>query len=311
MPPAARHCASPLRGTSKIAGGSAERRGGATGWAILLGALFFFACGGGGSAQPGNPAQHPAATGPGIGGQTAALTPEQKHRTDELISLFENGTVVIQYGYAEDIHDGRGLTAGRAGFTTATGDLLMVVESYSRQHPENALARYLPVLTERARAGTGDLQGLDGLASAWAAAALDPAFRTVQDEISDHLYYEPAGAHARDLGARMPITLAVLYDTAIQHGDGEDPDGAPALIQRATAAAGGTPGTGVNEARWLAAFLRERRQTLLHARDPATRSAWAASVGRVDAWSQLLQEGNWDLRGPIRLNTKDYQEVVP
>ena len=37
---------------------------------------------------------------------------------DELVSAFENSTTEVQYGYAENLGDGRGVTAGRAGFTT-------------------------------------------------------------------------------------------------------------------------------------------------------------------------------------------------
>src|SRR5690348_1229720 len=52
------------------------------------------------------------------------LTSVQKARAEMLTSLFENGTPVTQYAFAQDIGDGRGITAGRAGFTTGTGDLL-------------------------------------------------------------------------------------------------------------------------------------------------------------------------------------------
>src|SRR4051794_38398220 len=65
------------------------------------------------------------------------LTAAQHHRADQLVSTFENSTPVIQYGYIENIHDGRGYTAGRAGFTTATGDFLDVVERYTKKLPGN------------------------------------------------------------------------------------------------------------------------------------------------------------------------------
>ena len=51
-----------------------------------------------------------------------------KHRAEQIISSFENSTTEIQYAYAEDIGDGRGITAGRAGFTSRTHDLLQVVD---------------------------------------------------------------------------------------------------------------------------------------------------------------------------------------
>jgi chitosanase len=53
---------------------------------------------------------------------SAALTPQQHETIDQLTSLFENSTPILQYGYCEDIDDGRGLTAGRAGFTSGTGE---------------------------------------------------------------------------------------------------------------------------------------------------------------------------------------------
>src|SRR5579862_8416717 len=55
--------------------------------------------------------------------ESEVLTSAQRRRADQIISVFENDTIELQYGYTEELDDGRGLTAGRAGFTTATGDL--------------------------------------------------------------------------------------------------------------------------------------------------------------------------------------------
>jgi chitosanase len=71
------------------------------------------------------------------GGYTAVQglqNPAAKHRAEQIISSFENSTTVIQYGYAENLHDGRGITAGRAGFTSGTDDLLAVVQLYLKNH---------------------------------------------------------------------------------------------------------------------------------------------------------------------------------
>ncbi len=57
---------------------------------------------------------------------------QQRLIADQFVSIFENGTSEIQYGSAEDIGDGRGITAGRAGFTSATGDMLIVIEKYTK-----------------------------------------------------------------------------------------------------------------------------------------------------------------------------------
>src|SRR5437879_5146327 len=77
-----------------------------------------------------------------------AMTPTQKGRAEQLTSLFENSNTTLQYGYTEHLHDGRGITAGRAGFTTGTDDARMVIERYTREVPDNPLARYLPRLNQ-------------------------------------------------------------------------------------------------------------------------------------------------------------------
>ena len=52
----------------------------------------------------------------------------------ELVSSAENSSLDwrAQYRYIQDIHDGRGYTAGIIGFTSGTGDMLDVVKLYSR-----------------------------------------------------------------------------------------------------------------------------------------------------------------------------------
>ncbi|PSC67642.1 vacuolar sorting-associated 22-like protein 1 [Micractinium conductrix] len=66
---------------------------------------------------------------------------------DQLITIFENASLQPKYGYAAELGDGRGVTFGRAGFTSGTSDGLLVVRRYADVAPaNNTLARYLPVL---------------------------------------------------------------------------------------------------------------------------------------------------------------------
>jgi chitosanase len=240
-----------------------------------------------------------------------ALAPDQKVRADQLISLFENSTPVLQYGYVQNLHDGRGFTAGRAGFTTATGDLLDVVRRYTAGVSRNPLKKYLPRLRQLARQGSDSTAGLGGFARAWKRAADDPTFRAVQDAVVDDTYYNPAVRRWQALGLRRALSLVVLYDTIVQQGEGDDPDGLPAVIGRATARAGGSPATGVDEGAWLTAFLQVRRETLLHAHDPATRQAWRQSVGRVDTLAAIAAEGNADFNGPLAVSVYGDAFVLP
>lgn len=244
-------------------------------------------------------------------GTTSGLTADQKHRAERLTSLFENDTIVIQYDSVENLGDGRGYTCGRAGFTTATGDALEVVKRYTSVKPGNALASFLTTLRNLARDGSDDVSGLGGFPSAWKMASGDPDFRAVQDQVVNDLYYQPSQDLADRQGLRLAFSRAVLYDTIIQHGDGDDSDGLPALIKRTNAAAGGSPSTGIDEVFWLRQFLSMRRADLAHAFDPATREEWAVSVGRVDVFSRILDGGNLDLAGPIEIHTADYDAIIP
>src|SRR3954454_8817976 len=71
---------------------------------------------------------------------------ERKLRAAQITSTFENSTLELQYDYVENIGDGRGITAGRAGFTSGTGDLLLVIRRYTEAKPGNVLASYIPSL---------------------------------------------------------------------------------------------------------------------------------------------------------------------
>jgi chitosanase len=216
------------------------------------------------------------------------LTEDQRRRADELVSVFENSTTELQYGYAEDLGDGRGITSGRAGFTTRTCDALDVVQRYG----EAPLARHLPELERLCDEDSDDTTGLDGYADAWAEAAEDPAFRRVQDEAVDDTYFLPAIALADDLGLETAVARVELYDAAIQHGIGDDPDGLPAMIERT--------GPVDDEAEWLEAFFAERLATLRNPSDAATAAEWAESTDRVLCLRSIAASGNEDLDGPLR-----------
>ena len=238
----------------------------------------------------------------GTGSYTAAPSGGSDQTIAQMISVFENGTPEIQYAYIEDLHDGRGYTAGRAGFCTACGDLLTVVQTYTAQVPDNPLAGYLPTLTQLAKASDDSTKGLNGFVRAWSTAADDPVFRQVQDRVTDDLYTAPARKLADANGVRSALGLAILVDTAVQQGTDDDPDGLPAMVRKTTAAVGGTPAGGVDETAWLRGFLDVRRDTLENPTSSDTGKVWRESVGRVDALRALLDAGNLDLATPFTIS---------
>lgn len=249
------------------------------------------------------------------------LGAEERRRADQLVSVFENGTTKIQYAYAENLGDGRGVTAGRAGFTTNDGDALQVVRAYTDKKPDNPLARFVPALQRLADGdaadedaadepdgsgatdeadpdgpGTRTLPDADYIA-AWKRAAADPVFREVQDAQVDDRYFDPAVRAADKAGVTSPLALAELYDASIQHGNGSDGDALPALIRRTTAKVG-TPAK-AGEKAWLNAFFDVRVHDLTHPVNADTADEWRTSVDRVEALRRLAESGHQALDGPF------------
>jgi chitosanase len=260
--------------------------------AVVAAALFLIV---GRSGTPGSPATS------GTGSWSTTQQSDADHVVAQMISVFENGTPEIQYGYVEDLNDGRGYTAGRAGFCTACGDLLTVVNDYTTQVPDNALAKYLPTLTRLAASSDDSTDGLDGFERAWRTAAREPAFRQAQDRVTDGLYGAPARKLAEDNGVRSALGLAILVDTAVQQGTDDDPDGLPAVVRKTNAEMGGAPADGIDETKWLRGFLDVRRTILENPSSSDTRKVWSESVGRVDALRALLDAGNLDLTTPFTI----------
>lgn len=224
------------------------------------------------------------------------LNIEQRLIADQFISIFENGTTDIHYNYAENINDGRGITAGRAGFTSGTGDILIVIEKYTHIKPNNSLSIYIDELkrleiiyasngyeSSDESAVTDNLQGLE---KAWANNAVFEEFKKVQDTVVDELYYLPALEESRKLGLKMPLSLLSLYDANIQHGE----SGLKDLIFKANQLTQNTPKYGADELTWLRNFNSNRKNVL-----ESDSEAWGNSVNRVIELLDLINANNTQL----------------
>src|SRR5215204_3194350 len=148
-------------------------------------------------------------TGTGHAGEpvkAAAVDLTDPHKKDiamQLVSSAENSSLNwrAQYKYIEDIHDGRGYTAGIVGFCSGTSDMLALVELYAKRKPGNILAKYLPAL--RSVNGSSSHSGLDPtFTSDWKTAAGDRAFQAAQDSERDSVYFNPAVGQAKADGLR-------------------------------------------------------------------------------------------------------------
>jgi chitosanase len=226
---------------------------------------------------------------------TAPADLTNAHKKDiamRLVSSAENSSLrwKAQYGYIEDIKDDRGYTAGIIGFCSGTGDMLKLVELYTRRKPGNVLAKYLPAL--RRVNGTDSHKGLDpGFTKDWKTAAKDPAFRRAQNHERDRVYFNPAVRRAKKDGLRA-LGQFVYYDAMVMHGPGADKLSFGGIRKSALAKAK-TPAQGGSEVTYLNAFL--------DARKAAMRAEEAhEDTTRVDTMQRVfLKKGNLDLKPPL------------
>ncbi|WP_194915296.1 chitosanase [Catenulispora rubra] len=256
------------------------------------------------TASSSAPATSASASASATPSAASALTTDQRRRADQLISVFENSTPDIQYAYAENIGDGRGVTAGRAGFTTNDGDALKVIQAYAARVPQNKLAHYIPELQRLADAGSSDTSGLPeaSYVADWKAAGTDPAFQQVQDDQVNQRYFAPAASAADQLGLTTALARAELYDASIQHGNGTEYDALPSLIARTTAKVGAPGKAGrATEQAWLNAFFDVRIDDLRHPANAATQNEWSQSVDRVECLRRIAASGNYQLSGPLKV----------
>ncbi|WP_237536416.1 chitosanase [Streptomyces sp. SID5785] len=228
-----------------------------------------------------------------IAGLPAGLAaPAKKELAQQLVASAENSTLDWrgQYGYIEDIDDGQGYTAGIIGFCTGTHDLLTLVERYTKAHPDNGLARYLPAL--RKVDGSDSHEGLDpGFTAAWKAEAGKAEFRTVQNEERDRVYFDPAVRLAK-LDGLGTLGQFVYYDAMVLHGPGTGPSGFYGLREAALKEAD-TPSQGGSEKAFLDIFLDLRREAMKE-KNPDR------DTTRIDtAQRRFLYDGNLSLKTPL------------
>ncbi|WP_030228423.1 chitosanase [Streptomyces sp. NRRL WC-3626] len=218
--------------------------------------------------------------------------PAKKELAQRLVASAEHSTTDWRttYGAIEDEGDGCGYTAGIIGFCTGTHDLLMLVEAYTEEHPDNGLASYLPALREVD--GSDSHEGLDpGFTAAWEAEGEVPAFRAAQEAERDRLYFEPAVRLAK-LDGLGTLGQFVYFDAMVFHGPDTDADGFYALREH-TLRQAKTPAAGGFEEEYLDAFLDIRREAML-TRYPDRDTA------RVDtAQRRFLEAGNLGLDTPL------------
>ncbi|MEU5052576.1 chitosanase [Streptomyces sp. NPDC021096] len=259
-----------------------------TGMAVAL--PFSLALGGVGQAAA--PSRLPDA-GVSAAAATSLDDPHKKDIAMRVVSSAENSSLDWrgQFKYIEDIGDGRGYTAGIIGFCSGTGDMLDLVELYTKQKPGNPLAKFLPALR---KVNGGDSH--DGLGKsfedAWRKAAQDKAFQDAQESERDRVYFNPSVKQAKQDGLRA-LGQFIYYDAIVMHGGG---DGKYSFggIRKTALSKAKPPAQGGDEKTYLNAFLDARKKAMQSEKAHEDTS-------RVDTAQRVfVKEGNFDFQPPLK-----------
>jgi chitosanase len=160
----------------------------------------------------------------------------------------------------------------------------------------------MPLIEKKSKEDDDNVDDLEGIDKMWTTSATDPVFCKCQDQVVDELIYQPSLKHWKAEGLTTPLGLLVIYDTVVEHGDDNDPDGTPAIIAKTDQIEKGNPGSGIRETEWLHTFLAVRRAILLNPSNTKTQAVWSDSVSRCDALNNIVYDRNLDLTAPVNVS---------
>lgn len=224
------------------------------------------------------------------------LSPEQVDTILQLICLPENGTTAWwkQYNYIERLGDGRGYTCTLFGACSGTGDLLMIFDELAKIDPRHTLLKYHAALR---KCKGENVSGIEGLLRDVPALGEDAAWRRAVWTVYIDMYWKFAAAFAskaKECAKRpgpvltTPLSKGFLVDTAINHG--ADMASFSKVIKRMERP------DAVDEAAWLADFIKTRREMLKSGYGDLDTSK---TGDRCRLWGRLLKQGNTQLTRPI------------
>lgn len=218
------------------------------------------------------------------------LKTDQKKVIVQLTSIFENSTTELNWGYCENIKDGRGYTCGISGFCSGTGDLVLVFRQYCKLCPDDKMAEELYHILKKT--DNDKVKKLKDLPKFFQSNADNKYFREAQLKITNQLYVESANKLAKKYGLVSALSIGQMFDACTNHGE----DGAKRIAKKADSKLfKEDPALGFEEFHWLKHFLKERKKVL------EKDDTWKEAVDRINVYQELLKEKNYNLKLPINI----------
>ena len=224
------------------------------------------------------------------------LTELQKRTAQAIVNIFETGRVQGEYGQVTLLRNDSGhLTYGRAQTTLASGNLYLLIKAYTDSAGAQFAAQLRPYL-DRLEGRDLRLDNDMTFRGLLRDAGDDPVMHTAQDQFFDRVYWSPSERDANALSISTALGSAVVYDSHIH--------GSWTRMRDRTTSRFGTATT-LGERTWVARYVDVRREWL----GGHSNSLLRRTVYRMDAFRQLIADGNWDLRLPFRVRSLTVSEA--
>ncbi len=214
------------------------------------------------------------------------LSTEQKRVVEQTVNVWETGKVTGDYGQISRYNDGpddrRQITYGRSQ-TTEYSHLRELVQQYvdARGVFSEALAPYVGYIGKRALVNDHKFTQL------LEDAGDDPVMRSVQDEVFEEKYFEPALHWAEVMGFTTALGMLVIYDSFIHSG------GILTFLRNRFPAR--VPVRGGDEKEWCRQYVATRDEWLKH----HPRKILRQTLYRTACLREQMEAGNWDLAHDI------------
>lgn len=259
------------------------------------------------------PVSAPSAPAAPIPAPVPAVTPLASDNPDRVRKAAFNMTGAFEGGgYATyQTYDAGIISYGRFQFTLAAGSFITVINRYlerSNSPISNELRGYMP----RINAKDEGLRQDTRLKELCIGAAADPVMQQIQDEVAIEGYYQPVvELSILPRGLTLPLTYALIFDTAINHGRFNH------LIPK-TEEVLGVPNksrvgdNGVSETQFTTTLASVRRDNLYAL---AEKLKLPGLRKRGDFWVGIVGAGDWNLQGDangtVNINGKIVQVRTP
>jgi chitosanase len=202
---------------------------------------------------------------------------------DAIVSIFESERPGDYGAIARDPNDAGGLSYGKHQAALTKGTLFNLISDYCQAGEAQCAAEFqpfLPKIEARDRALDNDKT----LYALLKKAALDPVMQRVQDLFFNDSYMKPALTKWQELGFQTALAAGVIYDSYIHSGG--------LNMMNRTVAKYGQPAA-QSEKEWIAGYVAVRKDWLTQ--------NYPSTAVRMKTFESLIQNGNWDLKLPIRV----------